>query len=811
MTENEEDGEGPLSGLTTLDADGARPAAVPDAGLPPQIGGFTILRKLGEGGMGIVYEAQQQSPRRRVALKVVRGGQFVDEKYLALFRREAETLARLVHPNIAAIYEAGRTEDGQHFFTMELVEGRTLSAYARERLGGERPGPEALRARIALFEAVCRAVHHAHQRGVIHRDLKPSNIVVSEAGEVKVLDFGLARITDADVAVGTVLSEVGTIRGTLPYMSPEQTRGDSRDLDFRTDVYSLGVVLYEILSGRLPYDALSGSIVQAIRVICEEAPRPLPESIGGIAVDADLRTIVLKALEKDRDNRYHSAAALADDLGRYLAGQPILAHPPSTLYQLRKLAARNRGVVAAVAAIAVLLVALAVTSTVQAQRVRRERDRAAAEAAKAGAINAFLQEALGAADPWGKGSRSVTLLDALRQARVKSETAFRGQPLVEAAVLQTIGVTLANLAEFAEAETALQASLRLREGVLGRRSGETAVSLQHLSGLYENWRKIDESERYGREAYELARDIHGSDSPEAAEALNTLATAVRRKGRFDEAKGLAVEMRRIAKIHAGTPGAAGEAAERVENAALLLLVSLALDQQDFGAMEALASERLARLRSQYPGPHPLTAGALNDVAVAKTNNGDLEGAEAFGKEALEMDRATLGQDHPEVASALENLGNVYFRQGKLDQTARLLGDVLEMRRRVLGDDSEPVARTLANMAAVQKRAGQTEASERTYREAIPRLERALGKEHTDVAVALIGYGDLLRTQRRFAEAEAFLLRGIRIWTTALGDANPLAQRAFKSISTLYADWGRPAMAAPYAARIAPEPTPPPAK
>jgi serine/threonine protein kinase len=241
---------------------------------------------------------------------------------------------------------------------MELVEGRTLSACARERLGGERRGPEALRARIALFESVCRAVHHAHQRGVIHRDLKPSNIVVSEAGEVKVLDFGLARITDADVAVGTVLSEVGTIRGTLPYMSPEQTRGDSRDLDFRTDVYSVGVVLCEILSGRLPYDALSGSIVQAIRVICEEAPRPLPESVGGIAIDADLRTIVLKALEKDRDNRYHSAAALADDLGRYLAGQPILAHPPSTLYQLRKLAARNRGVVAAAAAITVLLVAL---------------------------------------------------------------------------------------------------------------------------------------------------------------------------------------------------------------------------------------------------------------------------------------------------------------------------------------------------------------------------------------------------------------------------------------------------------------------
>ena len=228
-----------------------------------------------------------------------------------MFRREAETLARLVHPNIAAIYEAGRTEDGQHFFTMELVTGRTLSAFARERLGGERPGPRQLRERLRLFETVCRAVNHAHQRGVIHRDLKPSNIVVSEAGEVKVLDFGLARITDADVAVGTVMTELGKIWGTLPYMSPEQTRGDSREIDFRSDVYSLGVVLYELISGSLPYDTQAGSLVHAVRTICEKPPRPLREA-GGAAIDADLRTIVAKALEKDPERRYQTARRRED-------------------------------------------------------------------------------------------------------------------------------------------------------------------------------------------------------------------------------------------------------------------------------------------------------------------------------------------------------------------------------------------------------------------------------------------------------------------------------------------------------------------
>ena len=272
--------------------------------------------------MGIVYEAEQQSPRRRVALKVVRGGQFVDETYLRMFRREAETLARLVHPNIAAIYEAGRTEDGQHFFTMELVTGRTLSAFARERLGGERPGPEALRERLRLFATVCQAVNHAHQRGVIHRDLKPSNIVVSESGEVKVLDFGLARITDADVAVGTVMTELGKIWGTLPYMSPEQTRGDSREIDFRSDVYSLGVVLYELISGSLPYDTQAGSLVHAVRTICEEPPRPLRESAGGAAIDADLRTIVAKALEKDPERQI-------PDGGGARRGRGALARAPA--------------------------------------------------------------------------------------------------------------------------------------------------------------------------------------------------------------------------------------------------------------------------------------------------------------------------------------------------------------------------------------------------------------------------------------------------------------------------------------------------
>jgi serine/threonine protein kinase/WD40 repeat protein len=360
------------------------------------IGEYRIIRKIGEGGMGVVYEAEQQNPHRLVALKVIRGGLHADDYHVKMFEREIEALARLKHPGIASIYESGRTDDGTVFFAMELVNGVPLDNFVEKQRSVSGEGAGDIRSQLALFAQIGDVVSHAHQRGVIHRDLKPQNILVTDDGDmqslsgdrvgVKILDFGLARINDPDFRGNTGVSQVGQIKGTLLYMSPEQVRGSSDEIDVRSDVYSLGVMLFEMLTGRMPYDLSSVSLPEAMRIICEDPPllpsKALSETMGtgrrSARIDVDVETIILKALEKEPDRRYQSVAAMLDDVERYLRNEPILARPPSPVYQFKKLVARHKLAFASIATIFLLVAGFGVVMAAQSVRIANERDKAEA-------------------------------------------------------------------------------------------------------------------------------------------------------------------------------------------------------------------------------------------------------------------------------------------------------------------------------------------------------------------------------------------------------------------------------------------------
>ncbi len=472
--------------------------------VPDRIGRYSILGTLGEGGMGVVYLAEQEHPRRKVALKVVRPSG-MSPTMLRRFEHEASVLGQLAHPGIAHIHEAGvadvQTRGGLTakwpFFAMEYVRGETLGEYASQR-------KPSVRQRLALLADICDAVHHAHQKGVIHRDLKPGNILVDEQGQPKILDFGVARATDADVQLTTLQTDVGQLIGTLAYMSPEQVAGNPQELDTRSDVYGLGVLCYQLLTGRLPYDMSGRTIPEAARAIAEDDPAPL-SSINRV-FRGDLETIVAKALEKDRRRRYQSASDLAADIRRYLSNQPISARPVTTLYQLRKFAGRNRLFVSGVAAAFVLLSAALAQVTWERNRARaaerlaeQRRTEVASQAAKADAIRQFLADMLASVDPAIARDRDTVLLkEVLDDAARRVGEEFGRQPEIQASLHDTIGHTYLMIGLYDQAEHHARQALKLRGESRSQRHADIANNLADLGGALVEKGNLDEAEGFSR-------------------------------------------------------------------------------------------------------------------------------------------------------------------------------------------------------------------------------------------------------------------------------------------------------------------------
>jgi eukaryotic-like serine/threonine-protein kinase len=678
--------------------------------LPDRIGPYRILGLIGEGAMGIVYEAEQERPHRRVALKIIRPG-IATPAMLRRFEHEYEFLGRLQHPGIAQIYEADVADAGygpQPYFAMELVRGRRLDEYVRLR-------ELTVRERLTLVAQIADAVQHAHHRGVIHRDLKPGNILVTEAGAPKVLDFGLARAAQAELQ-STVHTMAGEVVGTMSYMSPEQVSGDVADLDTRSDVYTLGVILYEMLAGRVPFDLGRKTLPEAVRVIREEEPSRLSSVTRGLATDVD--TIVAKALEKDKLRRYGSAAELAEDIRRFLRDEPIVARPPSAAYQVRKFAHRHKGLVSAAVTVLLVLIAGVVVSSWQAVRASRAERLAEARAteaqgekAKAEAVTKFLTEMLSSADPARGQGRSVTVRAALDVAAKQiDDGAMKDQPDVEAAVRSVIGATYDGLGVLDAGERQLRAALDLqaRSGAspLGR-----AETHARLAALYYHAGKAEDMMAQARQALDLRRAALGNRHTDVATSLDDLGGALFSLDRLKEA-------------------------------------------------EPYFREALTIRRELLPADHPHVAMSVNNVAFLERASGKLAEAEAMFREAVEIDRRRLGSEHPEVATKLVNLAIVLHDQRKFQEAEPFSRHAVEIRRKVLGNEHPALANALDQLSNSLGGQGRSEEMVSAKREAVAIAVRNFGEVHRDTARLLNNLGWSLYETGAHAEAESAFRRAL---------------------------------------------------
>jgi eukaryotic-like serine/threonine-protein kinase len=686
--------------LGRLDLDGLR-SPLEEPSHPERIGQYRVVRRIGRGGMGVVYEAEQDSPRRIVALKVlhVSHDSGLSESAAQRLSHEAHILGRLQHPGIAQVYEAGVFDldtGEQPYFAMEYIVGERLDHFAeREQLG--------TRERVELIAKICDALHHAHERGVVHRDIKPANILVDAAGQPKILDFGVARLTDSDVQMTTMHTSIGQLLGTVTYMSPEQASGNSTAIDARSDVYTLGVVAYELLSSRLPYPVGGQQIHDALRIIHEREPVSL--STGSRELAGDIDTIIRKALEKDPSQRYQSAEAFAEDLRRYLHQQPIRARRPSTVYELRKFARRNRTVVVGVAACFVLLLGGVAATSWQALVATRARADVERQRDTLATVLAFLtDDLLAAADPTQLiVDGDITLIGAIENAAAMLDERFADSPEAEGIVRETIGQALLHRDRVPEALPHLERSL-----IIARESDaslETLVGRINLVGMARY--DLDETQE-AFEHFSESISLIGQQYEEYPKLAivsysyrgNTLFWMDDVHGAYEDLM-LASDLSR--RFHP----------DSIDHASLLasLAVTLKVLHGDEAALP-LAEESVERYRSLLGPDHPDTLKVVNNYAQLLTSVGDFEQAETLFLDVMASRIRTLGTSHSDVFISQFSLAVLYKEMERYDEAIELANNAYASFLDLYGAQhryTRRIARLLAEMYATL---GDPEESER---------------------------------------------------------------------------------------------------
>ena len=711
--------------------------------MPDFIGCFKILEIIGEGGMGVVYRAQQDHPRRSVALKVIRPGLATGE-VLRRFEQEADALGRLHHAGIAQIYEAGVSR-GQPYYAMELIDGLALIEYARVN-------QLSTLQKVEVAVKLCEAAHHAHQRGIVHRDLKPSNILVDETGQPKILDFGVALLGGAEGGM-TQATSMGTLVGTLAYMSPEQVSADAGPVDARSDVYSLGLVIYELLSGRLPY-VTGGAVPGAMRVIQEQEPLGL----GRVKREfrGDLETITAKALEKDRERRYESAEELAADLRRHLADQPILARPASALYQASKFAQRNKAIAFGLAAVFLVLAGGVVVSTWQAARARRAEQ-------VSEAVRNFLEKDVLAqagpnaqAAPTGKADTQLTVRTALDRAAGKVDGKFNAQPEVEASIRNTIGNAYVDLGLYGQAQPMLERALALRERELGLEHVETQATMQSLGILYRRSGKLASAEATILRLLEIRKRVKGSTNADTIATQSEVASILTARGNHKMAAAL------LSEGLEGQRSLVGE--EHPDTLAMMnnLGTTYANLGQYFKAA-AILGKAIEIKQRVFGQEHPTTLMSMNGLAMILRNQGKYAEAEALLSKALRIRRQTLGMEHPDTLASLNSLALLYFAQGRYAEAEPLLKQAAETGQR-LRPESADTLRMRSNLAELYWKLGKTEA-EPILRNVIEVRRRVLGEKHPNTANGLALLGEMKMDEKQYGEAEMLLRQALSIQET----------------------------------------------
>ena len=781
------------------------------------IGPYNLLRPLGEGGMGQVWLAEQTTPmRRQVAVKIIKAGMDTAQ-VVARFEAERQALALMDHPVIARVFDGGATPDGRPYFAMEYVKGDHITAYAdRQRLSTAE--------RLELFVQVCEGVQHAHQKGIIHRDLKPSNVLITVADGPplpKIIDFGVAKATTRYLTDRPIFTEAGVFVGTREYMSPEQADLSGLDIDTRTDIYALGVLLYELLTGVLPFDrgTLQHRGLDEIRRIIREVEPLKPSTRVSVAVSdaatkrrlaprqlvrqlrGDLDWITMKALEKDRTRRYESAMAFANDIRRHLHSEPVVAGPPSVTYRATKFVRRHRFGVAVAAGAVLLLVGFALTMTYQAGRIALERDRANAASERANQeaeglrqVSNFLVRLFELSDPSEARGNAITAREILDSGAARIDRELAAQPGLQSRLMSTMGTAYQSLGLYKNAEALFRRGLEVRRAAPGADAGAIAAGFHDLGYQLVISGDFAGAEKALGEALAI-REREASSTVALADTVGALGELAFSRGDYSAAQ--THYERRLAILRA-LPDAPPES---VADSLTELAMAIQRTSEDFPRAIALNEEALTIRRRVFVAPNQHIAESINNLAMVHYRQQAYDKAELLFRESLAMNRQLFGPSHPEVSANLNNLGLVARDRGDYRAADEILGQVVEAHRLQFGPSHIQVGRSLNNWAEAIRRSGDAPRAERLFRESVEIHASALSPTHWQTTATRLLLARTLLPQHRFAESERIILDAYPLLVKEFGDGHVRVRGAVERAIELYDEWKRPADAARWRARL----------